>query len=677
MSENQFPASLAVERALHLVMALDRARDALQDDEDPQTMFDHMAELLRTEFEADGCGLMLVSEISDDIIECLACAGLPQPVAMQLCREAIEQATPGPLADARWPHSLGVRIVLDDFPMGGLALVRQQRPFSPEEIALFALAESQIDSAVVLARTVWKLTQRSRELEAIYEIDRLRDRIAGEIDLVSGFTNIALQEFKAELCLVMLTHTDSGEMIVRSLVDQGELLTSALDAIRDRVSEIEIVQVIPSPPGLEDIRLLAAPFIVSSVRLGAVIVGRRRDFTIADHRMLHAMMSQMDSAVVFTRTIQQLAQRKQELEVIYRIDRIRDREKDFDAMLNAVLAELCQAVSSEMGYIMLYSAGQNGELELRSFIAGGRISSPQYDEILQSYSRMAVNRGEMVYANDLAGPVRSIVAVPLILNERIIGVFGALNSSHAGGFDAEDRRILAAITSQVDTAVFERLEQRRMRAVLSRSVDPKVLEHMLQHADTHLLSGERVVLTVLFADLRGSTEWAERTEPEELVATLNAFLGRMTDVIFKYGGTLDKFVGDEVIGLFGTPIPMPDHAYRAACAALEMQQIHLELQEAMRRQGRELPFVGVGVSSGEAIAGEFGHPIRSEFTALGRIINLGSRLCSAAQGGQVLISHVTYDMIHNLVEARALEPLSLKGIHHPAPVYELLSIRSA
>ncbi|HEX2906421.1 MAG TPA: adenylate/guanylate cyclase domain-containing protein, partial [Phototrophicaceae bacterium] len=239
-------------------------------------------------------------------------------------------------------------------------------------------------------------------------------------------------------------------------------------------------------------------------------------------------------------------------------------------------------------------------------------------------------------------------------------------------------RILSAITSQADTAIFERLEQRRMRALLSRSVDPKVLERLLQRADTNLLDGERVILTVLFADLRGSTEWAERTQPEELVSTLNTFLGRMTDVIFKYGGTLDKFVGDEVIGLFGTPLKMDDHAYSAACAALEMQLIHQELQAQMAAQGRELPLMGIGISSGEAIAGEFGHPIRSEFTALGRIINLGSRLCGVADGGQVLISQQTYEMVDNLVEADELAIIpQLKGIQQPSRIYQLLGLKDS
>jgi adenylate cyclase len=251
-----------------------------------------------------------------------------------------------------------------------------------------------------------------------------------------------------------------------------------------------------------------------------------------------------------------------------------------------------------------------------------------------------------------------------------------VNNTYSRGFDAEDRRVLTAITSQVDTAIFERLEQRRMRALLSRSVDPKVVEHLLQRANLGVLSGERVILSVIFADLRGSTEWAERTQPEELVTTLNSFLGQMTEVIFKYGGTLDKFVGDEVIGLFGTPVPMEDHAYRAASAALEMQRIHAELQATFQKQGRELPPMGVGVSSGEAIAGEFGHPIRSEFTALGRIINLGSRICGAAKGGQVLISQATADLIHPLATTNELEALQLKGITQATAVYELIKIKS-
>jgi adenylate cyclase len=275
-------------------------------------------------------------------------------------------------------------------------------------------------------------------------------------------------------------------------------------------------------------------------------------------------------------------------------------------------------------------------------------------------------------SNSPEGAVRSIVAIPLILNDKIIGVFGTVNSANPRGFSVEDRRILTAITSQVDTAVFERLEQRRMRRVLSRSVDPKVLERLLENADNNILQGERVVISAIFADLRGSTEWAERTNPDMLVNTLNAFLGRMTDVIFKHGGTLDKFVGDEVIALFGSPMAMENHALRAAKCALDMQDVHTQLQDKLTQIGLELPAMGVGVSSGEVIAGEIGTPIRTDFTAIGRVMNLGARLCGAAGPGQIYVSKETHEMLGHHAKANKLDPTFLKGIGS-VDAYMLLS----
>jgi class 3 adenylate cyclase len=667
------------ESQLQLVLALDHVRDTLHDDGDPHNMFDALAHALKEHLNAEACAIMLVAETSDDV-EAIAYTGLPEPIALQLCNEAINLEKPSAVTTSGWRYSLGLRIILHDFPLGAVVVARSNQPFDEADIALLALAESQLDSAVVQARTIWKLTQRNRELQAIFEIDRLRDTNSNELDLINGFTAVMLKHFGADFCLILLSNAETGEVVIRGMIDKHELSATVLQEVRNAVRDLKFPQVIPTPAGVDALILLAAPFIVAGERLGGIVVGRETKFTVGDHRLLHAMISQMDSAVVFSRTNLQLAQRKQELETIYRIDRIRDREKDLDAMLQAVLTELCGVAASEMGYILLYGdgkevEGKEKELELRSVTMDGIVTSTESMEVVHRVSRKALDVGEMVYSNEPEGGVKSIIAVPLILNERIIGVFGVVNSIHSNGFDAEDRRLLSAITSQIDTAIFERMENRRMRSLLSRSVDPKVLEHLLQNAKTNVLAGERVVMTVLFADLRGSTEWAERTEPEELVRTLNAFLGQMTDVIFKYGGTLDKFVGDEVIGLFGTPVHMEDHAYRAASAALEMQKIQKELQITLSAQGHELPAMGVGVSSGEAIAGEFGHPVRSDFTALGRIVNLGSRLCGAAAAGQILISGTTFEMIEHLAQARKLEPMAFKGISQPAPVYELTSVQ--
>jgi len=663
------------ERQLGLIMALDRARDAVDVAKDPEVMFRAITDLMREHFQAEASALLLFGDDGTQV-ETVVHTGMDYQVAQTLCEAAVGHFQPDYISNEVWRHTLGLCVVQDsnDLSLGTLVLARNDRPFTRQDAELLEIAESQIDSAIVQARNIWELANRNRQLEAIFAIDHLRDDREDEADLIAGFTTILTEYFEAELVMVILSHIDSGELIIRGIMDKENLPLSAVDSIRKMTEDIMKPQQIDTPPGIEQVNLLAAPLIVSGVNLGSVVVGRKLPYMASDHRLLYAMMSQMDSAIAHSRTDLQLDQRNQELETIYRIDRIRDSDIDFDSMMVDVLNELCQAVNSEIGYLMLYSEDEERRLEIKATTYEGVLTSPAYNDAINALSVQALEQGEAVYSNQSDGAVRSIVAIPLILNDKVIGVFGTLNSSNPRGFSAEDRRMLMAITSQVDTAVFERLERRQMRKVLSRSVDPKVLEHMLQRADENILTGERVVLSVLFADLRGSTEWTERTEPEELVSTLNAFLGRMTGVIFKNGGTLDKFVGDEVIALFGTPVQMDNHVNRAAACALDMQQAHQRLINELAEQGIELPPMGVGIATGEVIAGEFGPPIRTDFTAMGRAMNLGARLCSAAPAGEILISEATRQVLAERCEAEPMATIDLKGIGE-VQAYRLLSFK--
>lgn len=672
MSSDISQAYKQKERELQLVLALDAARDATGT---PQFMFDAIASLLETHFAADAVAIMLLMEKSTDP-ELLSAVDIAAEDALNLCKSALSREKPGVIDSDQFNNVLGMQIQLHQQPLGAMIIARQTPPFDSSDLALVELAESQIDSAVIQARNTWSLIQRNKELEAIYQIDRLRDLNLSENELVARFTTIVKERLDAELCMITLSNPEDGEFITRGIQDKHAIPATMLDTIRRQTEHIERVGKITSPDGLERFTLLAAPFIVANVKLGAVVIGREVPFSHGDIRMLTAMTSQMDSSVVFSRLSQQLAQRNKELETIYRIDRIRDTEDDFEMLLQRVLVELCEVVSSEIGYMMLYDDKEQ-QLELKSCTCAADLllTSPEYYDVIRRVSHETLESGALVYSNNENGAVRSILAVPLILNDAIIGVFGTLNSNHGRGFNSEDRRMLTAITSQVDTAVFERIEQRQMRNVLSRSVDPKVLEHLLHDADTGILHGERVILSVLFADLRGSTQWAERIGPDELVQTINAFLGKMTETIFKFGGTLDKFVGDEVIALFGTPLPMDDHAHRATMAGLEMQRVHKQLQTELMASGHELPPMGIGISSGEAVAGEFGAPLRTGFTAMGRIVNLGSRICGAALADQVLISETTYQMAQDKLTVNALPTLDLKGISKPVAVYEVVRVK--
>jgi adenylate cyclase len=223
----------------------------------------------------------------------------------------------------------------------------------------------------------------------------------------------------------------------------------------------------------------------------------------------------------------------------------------------------------------------------------------------------------------------------------------------------------------MDTAIFESLERVRLRQVLGRSVDPRVMQRLLANPDVGFLKGERLKLSVLYADIRGSTSLAERTEPELLVGFINAYLSRMTEVILANEGTLDKFVGDEVMALFGAPFHQPDHALRAVRVGLKMQTAHQEVMESWRAQGVDAAPIGIGIASGEMTVGEMGSAQRSDYTVIGRPANLGARICSAAKAGQVLISQATYDMVAGQVEAAPVTGLDLKGIGNDVTVYHV------
>ncbi|MEM6282629.1 MAG: adenylate/guanylate cyclase domain-containing protein [Chloroflexota bacterium] len=664
------------ERELDLLLAIDTVRDAVDDDVPPGVMFERLLTLLLEHLAANAAAIVVISDEQNGI-EYQSAMSIEPRAGFSLCQEvlkATDRPEIMPVDAAGYGDGLGVRIMMDGEPLAGVVLLRepQDAPFSEDDVALLQTAENQIDSAIVQVRRIWRLKQRNRELDVIYRLDQLRDRNTNENDLITAFTQIILEQYNAQLCMVILSHIDSGDMVVRGIVDKIGLKPADFDRVMKTVENLEGTRMVDSPR--DGVEMIAAPFLIAGMQLGAVVVGRERSFHSSDLRLLFALSSQMDSAIVYSRVIAQLSQRNKELEIIYNIDKIRDSDEDFDVMLQSVLGELCQAIDTDISFILLFNDREEDQLEIKSSTSSGILTSRAYYEAIQRVSRQALETGDMVFENNLAGEVRSTLSVPLVLHDRIIGVFGGLNSNSSLGFTAENRRMLKAIVTQVDTAVFERMEQRRVRQVLGRSVDPKVLDYLLEHGDAaSVLAGERRVVSVLFADLRGSTEWAERTEPDTLAYTLNQYLGRMTDVIFEYGGTLDKFVGDEVIGLFGAPLPMEDHAYRCTAAAYRMQEVMAEMRQELSAQGYELPPMGVGVSTGEAICGEFGTEQRTDYTAMGRMMNLGARLCSAAKGGEVVISEQTQIALGEAAKIERMEDVTLKGIGQ-ATAYKLLKM---
>lgn len=223
----------------------------------------------------------------------------------------------------------------------------------------------------------------------------------------------------------------------------------------------------------------------------------------------------------------------------------------------------------------------------------------------------------------------------------------------------------------------EEKEKKYVRKAFGQYVSANILEELLKDPEKLKLGGERRELTVLFSDIRGFTTFCESREPEEVVAVLNEYLDRMTEVIFKHNGTIDKYVGDAIVAFFGAPSPVDekDHAQRACRAALEMMTELKKLQEKWQAEGKEPLGIGIGLNTGPMLVGNMGSNRKFDYTVIGDNVNLGARLegLTRKYDCNVVISEFTYQHVQKEFQTRHLDEVTVKGKNKPVVVYELLS----
>jgi class 3 adenylate cyclase len=223
------------------------------------------------------------------------------------------------------------------------------------------------------------------------------------------------------------------------------------------------------------------------------------------------------------------------------------------------------------------------------------------------------------------------------------------------------------LQATVDAKVAELARASRLKRYLS----PQLAESILSGEQDVSLGTSRKLLTTFFSDVRGFTAAAERMEPEELVDQLNDYLTEMTEIVFKHGGTLDKYVGDAIMVFFGDPLPQDDHAKRAVLMAFEMRDRLAELQERWLRRYHQAFKIGIGIATGWVTVGDIGSPARSDYTVLGNEVNLASRLADRAESGQILVTERTLAEAKDIAIANPIDEIQLQGISRPIKIYEL------
>jgi adenylate cyclase len=229
------------------------------------------------------------------------------------------------------------------------------------------------------------------------------------------------------------------------------------------------------------------------------------------------------------------------------------------------------------------------------------------------------------------------------------------------------------IWSIVSHYLEERKERNRVTGIFGRFVAQSVVDELLQSGEDVKLGGSRKDITLIFVDIRGFTPMSERLEPEQVIQVLNEYLDVCTRAIFKFNGTLDKFMGDGVMAMFGAPISFDNHPEMAVRSALEMKsQADILEQKLIKNYGIGVKF-GLGINSGPAVVGNIGSEgLRLDYTAIGDTVNLSARLESNAKPGQILISENTYARVKDLFQIEPVGEIKVKGKEKPVMVYEVM-----
>ncbi len=375
----------------------------------------------------------------------------------------------------------------------------------------------------------------------------------------------------------------------------------------------------------------------------------------------------------------------EKLRISYELQRAIGAELDLDRLLEKILEPCLELLAADRGVILLYEDG-----DLRPRCSRERRAGPEEFVVSRAVVGQVVKEKVAVLSSDakldprfsesksiIMTGIRSSMAVPLLFKSELLGVM-SVDAQNPNAFAEKDLQLLTNIANQAalfiaNAALARRIEAEALaRARFQRLLSPAIAELVVSGKVEVKQGGQARSTTMLFTDIRGFTSKSETMRAEDIVTMLNDYFERMVDVVFRHEGTLDKFVGDEIMALFGAPVAHPDDAIRAVQTALDMLDA-LRVFNTERESSGSTGFeIGIGINTGEVVAGYIGSSKAMQYTVIGAPVNLASRLCSAAHGMQIVISESTWEQVRDVVEVRELTPIQPKGIARQVRVFEVL-----
>jgi adenylate cyclase len=373
--------------------------------------------------------------------------------------------------------------------------------------------------------------------------------------------------------------------------------------------------------------------------------------------------------------------------LLYELARDLSSSLELDVVLGKVMDRVITLMKASRGFIVLVDPVTN----LMSVkMSSGEADPEKIGLFLGSKTviEQVVQTGQAVVTTDaslddrfkgqqsvILQNLRSIIAVPLVTKGKVIGAVYVDNPFQAAIFEEKDKEFLQAISDLAAIAIdnarqYEYSEY--LRRLFELHVNKQVTDYVLARSDRRapFLLGERRQVTMLNSDIAGFSTLSQSMDAKELVHFLNEYFGRMIEVVLAHGGNIDKFQGDGMLVVFGAPNPMKDHAAQAIRAARSMIREIDRLNRELVDAGKPGISVGIGLDTGEVVAGHVGSHLRMEFTLIGVPVNNSSYL-SKVRPARVLMSESTRALVPEGFEVADYEPLLLKGANQPQAIYQL------
>lgn len=369
-------------------------------------------------------------------------------------------------------------------------------------------------------------------------------------------------------------------------------------------------------------------------------------------------------------------------------------ELEVDPLLAKIVDGAFDLLAADRGVILLY----DDEKELKPRCVRTKRAQTQGEEVVLSTTiidevlrdKAAVLSSDASVDSRFSGAhsiimqgIRSSMAVPLLHGGEVFGIMLLDSQIAANAFTEKDLQLFQNIANQAAIAIQNSLYAQKLekeaitRERFQRLLSPAIAEQVINGKVQVKKGGELRETTVLFSDIRGFTAMSENISPQEVVDMLNDYFELMVDIIFDNEGTLDKFVGDEIMALFGAPVAHDDDPLRAVRTAMKMLDV-LEKDFNSRRRANSKPElqIGIGINTGEVVAGYLGSSKALEYTVIGDTVNTGARLCSVAKAGQCIISEEVFARVRGEWEVEELPPQQVKGKARALKIYNVVGPRA-